>query len=136
MMNIAVEVMLAPPVRQKSEAPEKIPATLNQLHALADAIANIDSYKHFEPARLPAMLSTARIALDVISHNVLFPINGAECEVSDQDLQEFKDCLKTMGDIIAGGDVALLLPIVETAYDILTRMAGEHADLICPPEDD
>ena len=113
---------------------EKIPATINQLHSLAHAIADIDSYKHFEPNRLPALLSQARIALDVINHNVLFPIHGAQCEVSPHDLQEFKDCLKTMGDIITGGDVALLLPIVETCYDILTRMAGEHAGLICPPE--
>lgn len=116
--------------------PENIPATINQLHSLANAIADIDGTKHLEPNRLPALLSQARISLDVICHNVLFPINGAQCEVSPEDLQEFKDCLKTMGDIIAGGDVALLLPIVETCYDIITRMAGQHADQVCPSKVD
>jgi hypothetical protein len=119
-----------------NQVSEKIPATINQLRSLTHAIAEIDSTKHFEPNRLPSLLSQARIALDVINHNVLFPLRSAECEVSSEDLQEFQDCLKTMGDIITGGDVALLLPIVDTAYDILTRMAGEHASLVCPPETD
>jgi hypothetical protein len=118
----------------QEQMPDKIPATVNQLLALSKAIADIDSYKHFTPGRLPSMLSAARISLDVIFHNVLFPVNGAECEVSTDDLQQFKDCLKTMQDIISSGDVALLLPIVETAYDILTRMAGDYADRVCPPE--
>jgi hypothetical protein len=126
---------LAMPVH-KPAIGEAIRISMQQLDALANAISNIDSYKHFDPQQLPLHFSKGRYAIDAMWRNVLCPVKSYDLEIKTADLQASADCLKTMQDIMTGGQMELMQPIIETAHDLITKMAGDRFKEIYPGDDE
>jgi hypothetical protein len=106
---------------------ETVSATMPQLHALASAISEIDSFKGPQPSELPRLMGTARHAVATIWNNVLYPLHNPAVEIQSEQLQAFSDCLKCMQEVIVVEQYDLLSPFIETAHDLITLMAGDKA---------
>lgn len=116
-------------------ANDSILVTVKQLDALANVISEIDSYKHWEPHRLPLFISQGKHAISMIWNNLLYPMaTPGLIEVEPSRLDEFASCLKSIENLIASSQIELLQPMIETAHDLIILMAGDKANLIYPEE--
>lgn len=127
---------------------ETLPATVAQLDALANTIAEIDSYKNFEPSRLPVFIKEGKAAVATIlnrpevedkfnpdwASSKLFSIASPELEINTGHLDDYSCCLKCIEEIVISDQLDLLQPLIETGHDLVTLMAGDKAHLIYSPE--
>lgn len=120
--------------QQAHETDETIAATVQQLDALANVISEIDSYKHFDPHRLPNFIKQGKHAVTIIRANLLYPIGNAELEVKTEQLDAFSHCLKCIEEIVISQQFDLLMPMIEVGHDLVTLMAGDKVDLIYPKD--
>lgn len=106
-----------------------------QIDALANAISNIDSYKHFMPDSLPGFINEGRQAIAEIWHMQLYPVRSHELEIAVEQIDALTSCFKCIQDAVVAYQFDLLGPFIETAHDLITLMLGDRVADVYLPED-
>lgn len=124
------------PAQAKRLQPFTIRATIKQLDSLTNAIAQIDTYNHWQPELLPAFHKEATEAVAWLWHNAIYPVEHFDVEFSNELLEGFGKVLNCIQDVIVGSQPDLLSPFIESAYNLIEMMAGDKKHLIFGAEDE
>jgi hypothetical protein len=116
-------------------AADTLLVNVKQIDALANAISNIDSYKHLLPDRLPGFIAQGRQTIAEIWHMQLYPVREHELEIAVEQIDAFTACFKCIQDACVSHQFDLLSPFIETAHDLITLMLGEKVTDVYAPED-
>lgn len=107
-------------------AADTLLVNVKQIDALATAVSNIDSYKHFLPASLPGFIAQGRQAIAEIWHMQLYPVRTHELEIAVEQIDALTSCFKCIQDAVIAYQFDLLGPFIETAHDLITLMLGDR----------
>jgi hypothetical protein len=123
------------PAPAKGHQAFTIRATIKQLDSLTNAIAQIDTYNHWQPELLPRYHKEATEGVAWLWHNAIYPIEHFDVEFSSELLEGFGKVLNCIQDVIVGAQSDLLSPFIESAYNLIEMMAGDKKHLIFGEEE-